>query len=127
VYVGATIPTPISALKFGGAFDYADGSAGAGTGHIWVAGIYGTYQASDKLSFNVRGETYGQTAPILDGSKHGEEFTATAQYALWANVLSRVELRWDHADDAAVFAANTANAGLERNAVFAGAQLIYSF
>jgi hypothetical protein len=126
VYVGATIPTPISALKFGGAFDYADGSAVAGTGHIWVAGIYATYQASDKLSFNVRGETYGQTAPILDGSKHGEEFTATAQYALWANVLSRVELRWDHAENANVFASN-ANGSLERDAVFAGAQLIYSF
>ncbi|HUZ07367.1 MAG TPA: outer membrane beta-barrel protein, partial [Candidatus Paceibacterota bacterium] len=128
VYAGVTVPTPISALKFGGAFDYLDGdAAGLGAGHIWVAGIYGTYQATDKLSFDLRGETYGQTAPILDASKHGEEFTATAQYALWANVLSRVELRWDHADDANVFASNANGKSLERNAVFAGAQLIYTF
>jgi hypothetical protein len=42
-------------------------------------------------------------------------------------VLSRVEVRVDHADDAAVFAANTSGAGLERNALFLGAQLIYTF
>jgi hypothetical protein len=144
VYVGATIPTPISALKFGGAFDYVDGNTFIGGGHIWVAGVYGSYQATDKLSFNVRGETYDQTVPILNegvtgvsatattppsfvASQHGEEITATASYQLWANVLSRVEVRVDHADDAAVFAANTSGAGLERNALFLGAQLIYTF
>lgn len=129
VYLGATIPTPISALKFGGAFDYVDGSTGVGSGHAWVAGAYGSYQATDKLSFNVRGETYDQTPGVafITASQHGEEITATAQYQLWANVLSRVEVRVDHADDAAVFAANTSGAGLERNALFLGAQLIYTF
>jgi hypothetical protein len=127
VYVGATIPTPISALKFGGAFDYVDASALGGNGHVWVAGVYGSYQATDKLSFNLRGETYDQTFAFITASQHGEEVTATAQYQLWANVLSRVEVRVDHADDAAVFAANTSGAGLERNALFLGAQLIYTF
>jgi hypothetical protein len=176
VYVGATIPTSLAALKFGGSFDYFDSSFDGG--HVWVAGAYATYQASDKLTFAVRGETYDQTAPIVatttvinglpagalnkltagtgvspaqvaqvlsspafvnlaqtvgipgftstSASQHGEELTATASYQLWANVLSRVELRWDHADDAAVFA-STAGGGLERNSLFAGAQLIYSF
>jgi Putative beta-barrel porin-2, OmpL-like. bbp2 len=85
------------------------------------------------LSFNLRGETFDENSaaflPGLNGTTgtgHGEEFTATAQYALWANVLSRVELRWDHADDANVFASD-ANGSLERDAIFAGAQLIYSF
>ena len=135
LYAGVTVPTPISALKFGGAFDYFE-SGGPTGGHIWVAGVYGSYQATDKLSFNVRGETYDQTAAILNesgaaytlpASQHGEEITATAQYQLWANVLSRVEARIDHADDGAVFAANTSGAGLERNALFLGAQLIYTF
>jgi hypothetical protein len=141
LYVGTTIPTPIAALKFGGAFDYfeAGGTGQTSVGHIWVAGLYGTYQATDKLSFNVRGETFDQTAGFIETvtvvggpnagtyfTAHGEELTATAQYALWANVVSRLEARLDHADDGPVFA-NTANGRGERNAVFLGAQLIYSF
>ena len=29
---------------------------------------------------------------------YADEVTATVQYQLWANVLSRVEFRWDHVD-----------------------------
>ncbi len=128
VYAGATIPTSNSALKFGAAYDYVDAANGAGSAHANILGIYGTYQASDKLAFNVRGEVYNQSvgAPFLPG-KNGEELTATASYALWANVLSRVEVRWDHSENAAAFAANTANAGAEKNAILLAAQLIYTF
>jgi hypothetical protein len=132
LYVGATIPTSNSALKFGAAFDYAGGDIhGVGDGHVWVGGLYGTYQASEKLSFNVRGELFDQTTPLITGAggagtPHGEELTATASYALWANVLSRVEVRWDHAENNAVFA-NNANGGLEKNAILLAAQLIYTF
>jgi hypothetical protein len=38
-------------------------------------------------------------------------------------VLSRFELRWDHADTASY----AEGAGLVKNALFAGAQLIYTF
>ena len=38
-------------------------------------------------------DTYGSSANGV-----GEELTATIQYNLWANVISRVEFRWDHAD-----------------------------
>ena len=34
----------------------------------------------------------------MDQDGKGEELTATVQYNLWANVISRVEFRWDHAD-----------------------------
>jgi hypothetical protein len=120
-YVGATVPTPLAALKLGAAYDYED--IGVGAGHVNVFGVYGTYTATDKLTFNLRGELADQTAPGLVGtlaSKYGEEFTATASYALWANVTSRVEARWDHAESASYGAS-------AENAVFLGAQLIYTF
>ena len=125
-YIGATVPTPLAALKFGAAYDYLD-VAGNGTGHINVFGVYATYQASDKLSFNGRAEYADQSAGAagtLFASPHGEEFTVTAQYALWANVLSRVEARWDHAETTPSYTEGT---GAVRDALFLGAQLIYTF
>ena len=109
LYVGGVIPTPNEKLKFGAALDYKDyhdataNNAGNNENDsIWVAGAYVNYQATDKLSFNVRGENYGATAA---GSSAGvpaeghnvQELTGTVQYQLWENVLSRLEVRWDHA------------------------------
>jgi hypothetical protein len=95
-YAGLTLPTPSSKVKFGAAFDYLNFNNNGGANHddsIWVAGLYTTIQPTDKLSFNFRGEFVDATQ--LYGH-HGEEVTATVQYQLWANVLSRVEFRWDH-------------------------------
>jgi len=144
LYVGATIPTPLEALKFGATYNYVDYGPGAitaiafalghpavpvaTTGHINVFGVYATYQASDKLSFNGRAEYVDQSggaARVLFASPHGEEFTVTAQYALWANVLSRVEARWDHAETTPSYAIG--GGGAVRDALFLGAQLIYTF
>jgi len=122
VYAGATIPTPLAALKFGLAYDYLD--VGVGAGHANVFGAYGTYTASDKLTFNLRGELVDQTAAVIPiASRYGEEFTATVSYALWANVLSRAEIRWDHSENN-VYAEGT---GAVKDAFFAGMQLIYTF
>src|ERR1017187_416285 len=59
-YAGVTLPTPSSAVKLGAAFDYLNfNNRVGGNGSddsIWVAGLYTTVQASDKLSFNLRGE-----------------------------------------------------------------------
>jgi hypothetical protein len=124
LYVGATIPTPLAALKFGAAYDYA--TVMAGGGHINVIGVYGTYAATDKLSFNARAELADQSGAAkgtLFASTYGEEFTATASYALWANVLSRVEVRWDHADATSY----AIGGGAVKDAFFLGAQLIYTF
>ena len=121
LYVGATIPTPLAALKFGAAYDYATAMANGG-GHANVFGVYGTYAASDKLTFNARAELADQSGAAkgtLFASTYGEEFTATASYALWANVLSRLEVRWDHADAASY----AEGGGTLKNALFAGAEL----
>jgi hypothetical protein len=139
-YAGLTVPTPISALKVGASADLVSANnAGVNPATLinnskndsgWVLGLYGSVQATDKLSFNLRGEyydlegsptEYGPIYPLTNG--RGEEVTATIQYNLWANVISRVEFRWDHADSGDAFANNSATA----DSFLAAANLIYTF
>ncbi len=118
LYAGMTLPTPVTALKVGAAFDFLElhnannngvaGSGGASDDSTWVAGLYSSFQATDKLSLNMRAE-YLQShgSGLYDNgvapSNAAYEFTATAQYNLWANVISRVEFRWDHAEHGKFF------------------------
>jgi hypothetical protein len=134
-YAGVTVPTPISALKVGAAFDLVSVNNATRANSLndsgWVLGLYGAYQATDKLSFNLRGEyfdlegtpTSSETAfyPSTDGK--GEEVTATVQYNLWANVISRAEFRWDHIDSGTQFS----NSGGDADAFVLAANLIYTF
>ena len=131
-YVGATMPTPITKLKVGAAWDYRDlhnvhfiGKSSDSS--LWVAGLYANYQATDKLSLNARGEhleaNVDRSTPSLD------EFTATAQYSLWANVLSRVEFRWDHVEHGKAFDESAYSNGspIRDNAFMLALNLIYQF
>jgi hypothetical protein len=72
--------------------------------NVLAVGLYATVKATDKLSFNARGEyvngedhynRYYNTA-----SDDGFELTGTVEYDLWVNVISRLELRWDHSSHA---------------------------
>ena len=59
----------------------------------------------------------------------GEEVTATVQYQLWANVLSRVEFRWDH-DAANAFGYSqgaVSGAPIKDNDFLLALNLIYQF
>jgi hypothetical protein len=137
-YVGATVPTPLTALKVGGSFDYLDLHNGGSVGNpsddsSWDAAIYGNYQYNDKLSFNLRGEYLNDGAGVVyptggPNTSEAEEVTATVSYQLWANVLSRVELRWDHVDNAA-FDTDTATGAspVHKNAYLLALNLIYQF
>src|SRR5207249_1058922 len=72
---------------------------------------YASFQATEKLSLHARGEYFWQpsanasfTGPFSNGqftSLPGKvlALTGTLQYDLWKNVLSRLEVRWDHAAD----------------------------
>jgi hypothetical protein len=143
-YAGLTLPTPITALKVGAAFDLVSvnnaqynpigGTPGVlnnpKTDSGWSAGAYATIQATDKLSFNLRGEYFDLTGAdtyvpsnyyFTDG--RGEEVTATVQYNLWANVISRVEFRWDHIDSGTAFA----NGDGQADSFLLAANLIYTF
>src|SRR4029077_12289770 len=88
--------------------------------YSYALGVYTTVQATDKLSFSARAEYLndgagdlglyaGNVFPTFPGTAHVEEVTLTAQYNLWANVLSRVEFRWDHSEDGTPFGSNKTN------------------
>jgi hypothetical protein len=110
--VNATLNTPVTGLKFGLCYDkvqYLDnGPSGENYGDGNIYGVYATFQATEKLSFNVRGEyadlPYADATGIPLGSNNkGYEVTTTVQYDLWANVVSRLEFRWDHVDSGKAF------------------------
>jgi len=105
-YVGATLATPISGLRLGGAFDYLD--VHNLRGETYSLAGYTSFQATEKLSLHFRGEYLrdrGQqkffTTDFTDPAASTNPdrvlaLTATAQYDLWKNVVSRLEFRWDH-------------------------------
>jgi hypothetical protein len=105
-YGGVTLNTPWKQLTTGVSFDYVHNLwGGLPIGHqvgsldAMAIGLYGTYKATDKLSFNARGEylyAQAQTDGNERASADGIELTGTIEYDLWANVVSRLEVRWDH-------------------------------
>jgi hypothetical protein len=133
-YTGLTLPTPIAALKFGASFDYLN--ARDVSANEWDAALYSTYQFNDKLSLNLRAE-YFEGKPLNTGGAYtgggpgfpgndAQELTATVQYALWANVLTRLEVRWDHSNSTGYpYVSNTG--GTQQNAFLLAAQAIYTF
>jgi hypothetical protein len=118
-YVGATVNTPISALKLGASYDLLD--VHRANGDAWDLAAYATFQATEKLSFSGRGEYLD----VVGGGAHIWDFTATAQYDLWKNVISRVEFRWDHGDNGKFFGGT--GAPDRKNAFLLAAQVIYKF
>ena len=141
-YAGLMIPTPNSALKFGAAFDYLElhnsgvNSPLGNNPHddsSWNVAVYANLQATDKLSFNARAEYLDDTAGLIYGGygPQAEEITFTTQYQLWANVLSRVEFRWDHVEHGTPFdgsnGTNTAGDPYHANAFMLAFNLIYQF
>jgi Putative beta-barrel porin-2, OmpL-like. bbp2 len=123
-YVGSTLNTPLTALKLGASFDYVqirnqdlNGQAGS---YQEVAGLFATFQVTEKMSVNGRAEYLQQSKNIsgdyaFNGALPSKaiEATVTVQYDLWKNVLSRVEARWDHQ-------AGEAAAGSDGAAAFGG-------
>ncbi|MCL4177808.1 MAG: outer membrane beta-barrel protein [Verrucomicrobia bacterium] len=107
-YVGGSILTPIEGLGVGAAFDYRwNGNNGVTFDSNWAYAIagYATFQATEKLKFAGRVDyTTGSDGTFFDAGAQGVSdeqnelfsFTATAEYALWANVITRAEFRWDN-------------------------------
>ena len=133
-YVGSTIATPVTGLKFGAAWDVLDYHSQTGTpgslGDAWAASVYASYQATEKLSFHVRGELFEAVENILPGKDNTQiwDLTGTIQYDLWKNVISRLEVRWDHGDEGSYFNSLDANGNFTRkNAVMLAANIIYKF
>jgi hypothetical protein len=143
-YVGATLATPVTGLRCGASFDYLDvHSLG---GETWSAAGYASYQATEKLSLHFRGEylrdrgaqKFFTTFATDPGSSTNPDrvlaLTGTAQYDLWKNVISRVELRWDHSlSGERTWGKSTFDSGLDtdtgslRNEWMAALNIIYKF
>ena len=102
-YVGAVLNTPVEKLKVGAAYDYSGISEQDLGGLIEasyanaIAG-YASFALTEKMTLFGRGEYTTSDQPLFGATKVFAA-TATLQYDLWANVLSRVEFRWDHAAD----------------------------
>ena len=131
-YVGGTLATPVTGLRLGASFDYLD--AHNIGGETWSVAGYLSYQATDKLSLHFRGEYLrdrGEQKFFIDSIGNSTNpdralaLTATAQYDLWKNVISRLELRWDHSlSGQDVWGGND---GSTENAWMLAANIIYKF
>jgi len=93
-YLGATLNTPVAGLKVGASFDYVNDFGGVKQ-DVWVAGVYASFQATEKLSFHARAEYLEAEGIITHEPGKLYELTGTVQYDLWKNVISRLELRYD--------------------------------
>jgi hypothetical protein len=96
-YAGATFATPVTNLRMGAAFDYLDSNVGSG--ETWTLAGYASFQATEKMSFHARAEYLrdrGDQKFFVGYADKIMAITGTIQYDLWKNLLSRVELRWDH-------------------------------
>ena len=137
IYIGGTLPLPVTGLAIGYAYDYTSevnqfitGDPTVHGGYANSAALYILWQATEKLKLNTRLDYatstpgwYGATAPHRLGS-----VTMTADYALWKNVISRGEVRWDHSlDGSTPFGGTTPGVGRDGDAVSLELNLIYLF
>jgi putative OmpL-like beta-barrel porin-2 len=141
IYVGGSIATPVEGLSVGAAFDYRFNNA-ANTvtpanivgqpDSNWAYAIagYTSFQASEKWKLNARVDyTTGSDGTWFNAGGAGSDeqnelgsLTLTADYALWANVISRAEFRWDHS-----FTSDRPYGITDKNALTLAANVIYKF
>lgn len=145
-YVGGSLNTPVKGLKVGFAFDDLD--VHDNRGETWAVGGYVAYQATEKLSFygrveyvRDRGDQKFFASRTIDpgtgdmvltpiAPDRMTEMTATVQYDLWKNVLSRLELRWDHSASGQGVWGNidpATGTGTLKNEWMLAANIIYKF
>ena len=106
---------------------------------VWAVAGYVSYAATEKLKLHARYDvTQDDFAPdfvtrrignpnagVAKSEQHLQSLTLTAQYDIWANVLTRLEGRWDHGsgDSRNVFGASQTS----NDAFTIAADVIYKF
>jgi hypothetical protein len=133
-YAGATVNTPVTGLKAGISFDYVHfrgGPAGASVispafggpvdnQYAWA--LYLSFQATEKMSLHGRAETIREQGDAAGTDNEAYALTGTVQYNLWENVISRVEVRWDHGNQDSY-----GTPADDKNAVMVAGNIIYKF
>ncbi len=101
-FIGGTAPTPISNLSLGLAYDYRGSSKGNGRSshHASTVAGYLIHKVNQKLTLSARTEyATGSNSTWYDAVAGRKNellgLTATLDYRFWANVISRIEFRWD--------------------------------
>ncbi|HTL56427.1 MAG TPA: outer membrane beta-barrel protein [Candidatus Limnocylindrales bacterium] len=138
-YVGSTVATPVTGLRLGAAWDLLNVNTTPNSGtlggtkteaDVWSLAGYASFQATEKLSLHGRFEyVSGDVDKPVNTGNGIFAATATAQYDLWKNVISRVEFRWDHVEHGRAFGGvDSVTGGPNReNAFLLAANLIYKF
>jgi len=143
LYVGTTVMTPVTGLSVGASWDTVNNAdLGATEGYASAMAGYLHYQATDKLAFNSRFEyahgsafdnIFAENGAYLAANGVPQEaeviaLTETVQYQLWDNVISRLEVRWDHsADGHPHFGGTTLGAPTKNNELMVAANIVYKF
>jgi hypothetical protein len=123
LYIGATVNTPVTGLTFGASWDSIQHNdiGGVDSGYFQAIAGYASFKLTDKLTLDGRveyadglglGVDAGESPIVVVGEGDGGAVTApapflhkviactaTLQYDLWANAITRLEIRWDHAAD----------------------------
>ena len=129
IYSGASIATPIKALSFGLAFDYvANGTFDGSYANAYA--VYASYQLTEKLKANLRGEYANNSGGVLLVGSNDDKvtgLTATIDYSLWANVVTRAEVRWDHSANGFKPFDSRSGANTQKNDLSLALNVIYKF
>jgi hypothetical protein len=126
VYVGATLPTGIDKLTLGVAWDHLNIDQSSADQDALA--LYLSLKTCEKSTLNLRVEYDVQGRAAVEAT----EFLATTltfDYKLWANVVSRLEYRWDHDLNANRGAATTGTPAVasRNNSHSFVAQIAYKF
>ncbi|MEN9572275.1 MAG: hypothetical protein RL514_130 [Verrucomicrobiota bacterium] len=124
IYVGATLPTGIDKLTLGAAWDHLNFDKSSTDEDVLA--LYLSLKTCEKSTLNLRVEYDTQNT----GVGNANEFLATTltlDYKLWANVVSRLEYRWDHDLNGSKGAAKTGAVASRNNAQALIAQIAYKF
>jgi len=141
LYVGVSLATPIKELSIGASADLLFNGGASNTDAVKLVpgrfnsyanayAFYTGYQITEKLKANNRFEyaTSGYGAFLPNRGSNGDKIigeTFTLDYALWSNVLTRGEFRWDRAVDGVASGAGPFNG--QKNDLSLTASIVYKF